>query len=501
MNEILQVIFRCLNPDILITTFLGSGIGILVGALPGLTSTMGVALAVPLTFGQPKLIAFGILLSVYVGSVYGGSIAAILINIPGTPAASATMLDGYPMAQKGKAGLAIGISTVSSFFGGIISVILLILLSTQLSRFGLKFSAQEYFALAFFGLTIIISVSSGSILKGLISGVLGLIFSTVGTDEISGYFRFTFNQIGLFDGISFIPFMIGIFAFSEIFPTLNTKDKIFVTSTSLSTALPPFGLIRKLMPTILRSSLIGTFIGVLPGAGAAIASFISYNEAKRRSKVPETFGKGNPYGIAAPESANNAVTGGAMIPLLSLAIPGDSVTAILLGAFLVHGLRPGPMLFVENKPFVIGLFIMMIFANVFLLLWGLLGAKFFSLILLVPKSIIQPIIITLAIVGSFAINNSMFDVYIMVGAGVMGYVFKIYKYPLIPLVLGLILGPIAETNFRRAMILSKGNYLTFLTRPISVVLIGLAITFLILQIVREVKYNKEMSIVKEKAQE
>jgi len=476
MDLLVKGFLSILVPKVLLLNFIGVGVGIVVGALPGLTTTMAVAILVPLSFGMNPVSAFALLLGIYAGAVYGGSISAILIKTPGTPAACATIFDGYPLCQQGKAGEALAWATICSAIGGCIGVIFLIFLSPLITKFALRFSAPEYFGLAVFGLTIIISISGDDLVKGLSSGFLGILISTIGLDPIRGIPRFTFNQIYLLSGISLISALIGLFAVSEV---LSVTEKIFqqvyVIKEKIKITLPKWSEIKHNGGLIIKSGIIGTFIGALPGAGADIAAFVAYNEAKRSSKTPERFGKGAIEGLIAPETANNAVTGGAMIPLLSLAIPGDPVTAVLLGALMIHGLRPGPLLLTENPEVVYSFFASLFVANIFLIFLGILGARYFVRVLYLSKKLLIPIILVLCIVGSYAVSNNLFDVKLTIIFGVLGYIMQKLNFPIAPVVLGIVLGPIAEVSMRQALIMSKGNYAIFFIRPISIVLLILAI--------------------------
>ncbi|MDW0116190.1 tripartite tricarboxylate transporter permease [Sporosarcina thermotolerans] len=498
MDLLLNGFAQVFHPSIFILIMLGVIAGIVIGALPGLTATMGVALFLPITFGMDPVAGLLLLVGVYFGGVYGGSIASILLNTPGTPASAATALDGYPFTKQGKAGKALGISVIAASTGGIFSVIMLIFISPQLAQIALDFSAPEMFGLALFGLSIISSISGGSVLKGLISGVFGLVICTVGMDPMTSYPRFTYDNISLLNGLNFIPVMIGLFAISEALVIMEeqlTGGQGFKKIIA-SYALPKWNELKKLWGTILRSSGIGTFIGIIPGAGADIAAFVAYNEAKRFSKKEEkeTFGKGNPKGIAAPEAAGNALTGGAFVPLLTLGIPGDAVTAIMLGALVVQGIQPGPQLFETSGDLVYTLFSGMLVANVLMLIFGLLGIRLFTTILKVPKNIIAPVIIVLSVVGSFAIANNYFDVFTMLGAGIIGYFMKKFGFPASPIVLALILGPMAESEMRRALVMSEGSYMIFLQRPISLTFIILAIVSLVVPLIMgKIKSKKAMS--------
>ncbi|GAA0321496.1 tripartite tricarboxylate transporter permease [Bacillus carboniphilus] len=487
MDYLLQGFGNVFAPEVILLIIAGVIVGIIIGALPGLTATMGVALFLPVTFGMDAVTGILLLIGVYFGSIYGGSIAAILLNTPGTPASAATALDGHPLTQSGKAGKALGISAIASAAGGIISVLLLIFISPQLAEVALNFSAPEMFGLALFGLSIISSISGGSVLKGLIAGVFGLVISTIGMDPMTSYPRFTFEQLSLLNGLNFIPVMIGLFAVSEALVTLedelkgNGKMKKVVASY----ILPKWRELKTLWVTMIRSGFIGSFIGIIPGAGADIAAFVSYNEAKRFAKKEEkdTFGKGNPKGIAAAEAANNGVTGGAMVPLLTLGIPGDAVAAVLLGALVVQGIQPGPQLFTTSADLVYTLFAGMLVANILMLIFGLSGIRLFTKILKVPKNTLAVAILVLSVVGSYAISNNFFDVYTMLGAGIIGYFMKKFGFPASPIVLALILGPMAESEMRRALVMSEGSYSIFLTRPISLTFIILAILSLVVPII------------------
>lgn len=479
MEPLLGGLVNIFNLSYLLILFLSMAIGIILGALPGLTATMGVALLLPITFGMEPVSGILLLVGVYFGAIYGGSITAILLRTPGTPSSAATALDGYEMTKKGLAHKALTISTISSSIGGVISVIILILVAPQLAKFALKFSAPETFALALFGLAIISSISGKSLIKGLMAGFLGLLIATIGIDPIGGFPRFTFETTNLMAGVNYIPVLIGLFAAAEAF---RTVEDIFKSSTGvkkIEKVKLKWQEFKGLIKVILRSSGIGTFIGFIPGAGGDIASFVSYGEAKRVSKKPEEFGKGNPEGVSAPEAANNACTGGAMIPLLTLGIPGDAVTAVMLGALMVQGIQPGPMLFTNHAEIVYTLFIGMLIANLLILFYGLLGIRLFTKILTIPKVILTPIILILCIVGSYAVGNNFFDVWIMLIAGIVGYFMNRYDFPTSPIILALILGPMLEANLRRSLVLSNGDLSILFTRPISLILILLAILTLV----------------------
>jgi putative tricarboxylic transport membrane protein len=453
----------------------GVVLGIIIGALPGLTATMGVALLIPFTYTMDKVPAICMLTSLYCGATYGGSISAILVHAPGTPAAAATVFDGYPLAQKGLAGKALGMACVSSGVGGLFSVVILILLAPFLAGIAIQFGPPEYFALSVFGLSMISSLGEKSTLKNLIGGTIGVFLSCVGMDEISGFTRYDFGITYLMDGISFIPVMIGLFAAAEVFRQAEGGIRKVVIDKKIIGLLPSWEDIKEVKATLLRSSLIGTFIGILPAEGGTVASFIGYNEAKRFSKHPEQFGTGILDGVAGPETANNAATGGAMVPTLALGIPGSATTAVILGALLVQGLRPGPLLFVQHPRVVYAVFAGMIAANLIFLVLGLSGAKLFAQIIRIPNYVLNPIILVLCIVGSYALNNNIADVWIMLISGAIGYKMREHGFSAAPIVLGLVLGQLIEISLRRSLIVFENNPFIFFTRPYSAVFLGLTV--------------------------
>ena len=453
--------------------------GIIIGALPGLTTTMAVAVLTPVTFSMNPMTGISLLLGVFCGGIYGGSITAILIRTPGTPAAIATVFDGYPMAQKGEAGRALSMALIASFCGGMISAIILILAAPQLAKVAIKFGPPEYFGLTVFGISVIASVSGKRLIKGLISGVFGLLLSTVGMDPVSGVPRFTYDTNILLSGFNLIPVLIGIFAASEVFyqavETSKMKNIFQPKDISLTGLFISLSDLEKNAINILRSSLIGTLIGVIPGTGGGSAAFVAYAEAKRVSKYPEKFGTGLIEGVAAPESANNATTGGALVPMLTLGIPGDPVTAILIGAFMVQGLRPGPLLFQQQGHIVFALFAGLLIANIVMLGFGFAGIRLFAKIIKVPIRILSPSILCLCFVGSYAVANSMLDVTVMLALGMVGFFMRKYDFPGAPIVIAFILGPLVETSLRQSLAISNGSWMIFLNNPICVAF--LIITF------------------------
>lgn len=479
--------------QVILMTFVGALGGILLGAMPGLTATMGVALLVPFTFGMELIPSIGMLLGIYCGGMYGGSISAILIRTPGTPAAAATVMDGYPMGQKGEAGRALSIALFSSFVGGMIGAILMTFLSPLLSTFALRFGPSEYFMLAIFGLSIIVSISGKSIKKGLMAAFFGLMLATLGMDPTSGYLRFIPKIArGLYDGPPFIPTLIGLFALSEVFSSIERIAKAEKIKAKIDRVVPSKEDIKTILPTIGLGGLIGTFIGAIPGAGGDIAAFVSYSFAKRFSKRPEKFGTGIPEGVAAAESANNGCSGGAMIPLLSLGVPGDSVTAVLLGAFIIKGLQPGPMMYVEHLDVIYSVFAAMIVANLVMMVVGMAGIRLFSKIISVEKTVLIPIILVLSLVGAYSMRGNMFDVYVALTFGVIGYLMQKYEFPLSPILLALILGPMAERNLRNMMVIENGNFFAMFTHPITLILFILAVLSLVSSLFNQRTINKRL---------
>ncbi len=445
---------------------LGTLGGIIIGALPGLTATMGVALLIPVTFGMNPVTGLNMLIGIYIGGIYGGCVSSILLRTPGTPAAAATVLDGYPMAQKGQAGKALGMATIASTVGGLFAAVVLATLAPQLAKIALEFGAPEYFALALFGLTIIASLS-GDLLKGAISGLLGILVSCVGADPISGVLRYTFGISGFASGFAFTPALIGLFALSEVFVQLERMSLSDERVTRVSGRWPTLADIRISTTALLRGSFIGTFIGIIPGTGSGTAAWISYSEARRTSKTPEKFGTGYAPGVAATESANNAVCAAALIPLLALGVPGDVVTAVLMGGLMIQGLVPGPMLFQTNPDVVVGIFGGTFFATFCMFIFGMALIPLFSRILMIPRHMLAVLIVMFCFIGSFAINLNPIDLYTMIGFGVLGWGMQKFGFSQAALCIALILGPMAESNLRRGLLQTDDNVLAFLSGPIT----------------------------------
>jgi putative tricarboxylic transport membrane protein len=462
-----------LQPVPLITILIGVTLGILVGVLPGLSPAMGVALLVPFSFGLDPLIALVLLVAVYSAANYGGTITAIAINTPGTPSAIVATFDGYPLTQQGAPGRALGAAVMASTVGGLTGTLILIFFSVPLARAALTFGPAEYFALAVFGLTIISSLSRGDWVKALIATLIGLILNTVGMDPFTGHYRFTFGSPALADGFSFIPALIGLFALGEIFLSMEKSDVVRGALSKVSGKMPSIREMWGIKRTVGQSALIGTLIGVVPGAGATIASFIAYGEAKRISRNPELFGRGALDGVAASGAATSGSVGGALVPLLTLGIPGSASTAVLIGALVMHGITPGPELFKADAPLVYGIFASMFVAYLFMLLLGIAANQLWIKIISAPKAVLFPIILGIAVIGSYSVSNSMFDVWSCFGFGILGWVMRRNGFPTAPVVLGLILGFLAETSLRRALLM--GDWTIFFTRPVSLILLVLAV--------------------------
>ncbi|MBI2163529.1 MAG: tripartite tricarboxylate transporter permease [candidate division NC10 bacterium] len=479
----------------LLFCFVGVTLGTLIGVLPGIGPVTGVAILIPITFGLNPTTAIITMAGVYYGAMYGGSTTSILINVPGESSSVMTTLDGYQMARKGRAGPALGMAAFSSFIAGTFAVVLLTFIAPPLASVALSFGPPEYFALTFMGLTLVTSLSGQSMLKGIMSGVFGLIVACVGIDAISGEERFTFGNIYLLDGMGFIGVAVGLFAVAEVLVNLEEPmEQVFVqTALSLRTLFPNLQDWKDSLGPIGRSSLLGFFIGVLPGAGATIASFMSYAMEKKLSKHPEKFGTGIIQGVAAPEGANNAAAGGAMVPLLTLGIPGSGTTAVLLGALLIHGLRPGPLLFQNNPDFVWGVIASMYIGNVLLLVLNLPLVGIWASMLRVPYRILMPLIITISAVGVFATDNNIFDMWVMFAFGIIGYLMRKLDFPAAPAVLGLVLGPLVERSLRQSLTISHGDLSIFFTRPISALLTICALLSLFAPVVRAVRQSRRMS--------
>lgn len=481
MENIALGVQNLFNIELIIFLNLGVLVGIVFGAIPGLTGVLGIIMMLPFSYVMEPATAIIFLTSIYIGSEFGGSISAILIGTPGTNEAACTLLDGYPLAQQGHARKALLVSLICSTIGGVISALVLLLFAPPIAKFTINFGPPEYFALSIFGLSIIAAISGDSIIKGLISGCLGMLIAIVGMDGISGTFRFTFGNMNMMRGLSLLAVLTGVFAIPNILGKVqdilqpssiqNPYQQILVNKKEKVSLKE----LQMLSPTIIKSSIIGVIIGAIPGAGTAIAAFISYNEAKRTSKVPELFGNGALEGIAASESANNAVTSASLIPLLTLGIPGSPAAAVLIGAFMLHGMIPGPALFKEQGVIVYTIMVGLLLANFFMYFQGRFLSKPFAIVTKVPNIILIPVLALICTLGAYAVNNSIFEIGVFLTAGLVAYFLGKLGFPQVPIVLGFVLGPIAEINLRRSMAMSDSRWDIFLKRPISLIFIILTI--------------------------
>ncbi len=474
MDSFLTALSALASYKVLLAAFGGVLWGILGGALPGISPSIAMALLLPFTVGMEPTPALVLLASVYVGAEYGGSIPAILIRTPGTNSASATVLDGYAMAQQGRAGEALGISLISGLWGGLFGLAVLVLCSESLANIALAFTPAAYFSLGILGLSVIAGLSGGSLLKGTIAALIGLTIAFIGSDPVSGVPRFTFGSADLLGGVKPILIMVGLFAVTEMLVQITEPAWAKANASEAKLKLPNWAMTKRLFKPQAIGAAIGTVEGVTPGAGGTIAAFMAYSEAKRWSKHPEEFGHGSPEGIAAPEAANNVVTATALVPLLSLGIPGSNSAAILLGGFLIHGLQPGPMLFAKAPEVVYGLYGGLFIANIAILLIGLVILSPCIWLVNRPKPYLIAFILALVMSGVYAIHQSVFEIFLVIGVGVFGYAMRWLKVPVLPMVLGLVLGYLVESNYRRSLVISGDDPMIFLTDKVSLSLLLLA---------------------------
>lgn len=476
-----------LQPSVILFLFAGVIIGALIGALPGLSATMGIAIMTPITFWFSPVNGFAMLMGLWNSAIFAGGISAILINTPGTPASITQSFDGYALYKQGKGGLALGINVIFSAMGGIISIFCLMLFASPIAKFTIKFGPAEYFMLALFGLSMMIAVSGGNVMKGLILGAAGILLSCIGLDPILSVKRFTMGQTSLLSGISFIPVMIGMFGIGEVLYQIYNRNRAQEAreqearkvNLNLGKVLPNKKEMAKLTPRCIIASLVATIIGAIPAAGGDISSIICWGNSKKLSKNPDEYGKGSLEGLAVSSVANNGVIGGAMTTMMTLGIPGDSVTAILIGSLTMYGMQPGIKMFTEHASFSAQIMLLMLAANIVFLVFGLITAKASAKILNVSQPTVWAAVSVLCIVGSFALNNNFFDVIIMFIAAIVGFLCKVYDFPTGPFILGLLLGGMLESNLRRALIMSRGSFTALLSRPVSAILmVFIVITFL-----------------------
>jgi putative tricarboxylic transport membrane protein len=478
---------NCIQPVNLILIVFGLIVGLIVGVLPGLTVVMGVTLALPFTYAMDVTPAIVLLTAMYVTGTYGGAFTSILFRIPGEPIHVPLLWDGYAMARQGQAAKALGWTLYAALVGGLFSAIVMVSLSEIVAKFALKFSTPEYFAIVLFGLTSVVALSGATLAKGFISLFLGLLLATVGMDATYGAARFTFGSLILMNGIEFLTIMVGAYGVGEVLTRLGEG---FATAPvesigSMKTRMPPFKEVLKIRMTFLRSSILGTIIGIIPGAGATIASFVTYGVESQYGKQKEKMGTGIPEGIVAPQTAATASVGGALIPLLTLGLPGSGSTAVILGAFLLHGIQPGPQIFLTSSDMVYTVFASLFMGIILMCLIGYFAIKPLVKILDFPESIVSTFIMLLCFIGALSIRNSLSDLWLMVGFGVVGYIFEKIKFPIAPMVLGSILGPMAENSFMTTMISYQNDWTIFFRRPISGIVIAVAILALFLPLMQK----------------
>ena len=484
LSNLLMGFSVALAPENLIFAFVGVFVGTLVGVMPGVGSVAGVAIALPLTFGLHPTAALIMLAGIYYGCQYGGSTSSILINTPGDSPSVMTCLDGYPMARQGRAGPALGMAAFASFIAGTFGNIFLMLLALPLVGVALSFGPTEYAALIMLALTTLGGLAGESVTKALMMAVFGLLVGTVGTDILSSTQRFTFGKDFLLDGISFLPVAMGLFALSEVLLSAERSLSVTVYKAKVGSLLPTLADWVACKWSIVRGTLIGFLVGILPGAGATLATFLTYAAEKQASRTPERFGKGAIEGVAAPEAANNAASIGAMVPLLTLGVPGSGTTAVMMGALMMFGLRPGPMLFEKNPDLVWGLIASLYVGNVMLVILNVPLIRIWVTLLRIPYPILLPLIVLVCATGTYALNNALTDVWIMFAFGLLGYLLRKLDYPMAPIVLGLVLGPMFETHVRRALILSQGDWSVFLSRPLATAFIVFAALSLLAPLAR-----------------
>ncbi len=490
---ILEAFSLVFNPVCLVLILIGVIVGIIFGSIPGLSATMAIVLFLPMSFGMEPMNGISLLVGLYLGGISGGLISAILLKIPGTPSSISTVFDGGPMAEKGEAGKALGIGILYSFIGGLFSIFALMFVSPYLAAVTLKFTPVEYFAVAIFSLTIIASLSGNSLLNGLLSGLFGIALSLVGMAPIDAFTRFTFGHYQLLSGFDIVVILIGVFAVTDIILAGYGRKHLADKMEKKTFELKGFGItmqeFKGQIMNMIRSSLIGIGIGILPGIGGSTAGLLAYTAEKNSSKYPEKFGTGIIDGVIASETSNNAVIGGSLIPLLTMGIPGNTVTAIFLGGLTIHGISPGPLIFDKSGQYVYGIFLALIIANIFMIIFERGGLKIFVKLLDIPKHILLPIIMVCCVVGGYSSNSRIFDVWCIFLFGLLGLVFKKIKVPTTPLIIGFILGSMAEENLRRALQASNGDLSVFFTRPIS--LLFLAIAFMSVAMTLKKSYSSK----------
>jgi len=492
LDALLLALAHLAQPVSALLLITGIVLGLVIGVLPGLGPPIAIALALPFTFYLDPVPSLVLLLGIYSAAIYGGSISAIAIGIPGTGAAIATVQDGHKMFQAGRGGEALGLSLTGSIIGGLVSVVCLALIAPLLAELAVKFGPREYLAVSVFGLVVVVRVAGRSLAKGLLVGGLGVFLTTWGLDELNGAERYTFGSYHLYEGLPLVPFLVGLFALSEaLIGAERALRRIDFTPSSLRVQLPGWKTLQKMKGLLMRSSIIGTVIGIIPGEGAAVGAFFSYAEAKRVSKTPRRFGSGIAEGIVAPETANNATVGGALVPTLTLGVPGSPAAAVLLGALLIQGLAPGPTLFAERPDLMYAIFIGLFAINVLMMVVGLVAIRFAARLIMVPTAVVVPTVILLSLVGIFAVSHSMFNVGVLLAAGVLGYVVRKLGYSIAPLSIGFVLGPILENSLRQSLTIADGDFMEFFNTPIGLIIYAaLLLTVLWSPVAARIKQRK-----------
>ncbi len=480
LGDLLTGIGHLIDPISILLLIAGIVLGLVIGILPGLGPPIAIAIALPFTFYMDIVPSLILLLAIYSAATYGGSISAIALGIPGTGSAMATVLDGNKMFKAGRGGEALGLSLTSSMIGGLFSAVALAILAPLLASIAVQFGPREYLAISIFGLLVVVRVAGDDLVKGIIAAAIGLFLTTWGIDPVNGTTRYLFGSYKLYEGMPFVPFLLGVFAVSEMFIQAehNLRATKFDTE-SLRARLPSFPVLNRLKGLILRSSIIGTVIGVIPGEGAAVGAFFSYSEAKRRSKTPEKFGTGIPEGIVAPETANNATIGGALVPTLTLGVPGSPAAAVLLGAFLIQGLVPGPKLFSDRPDLMYAIFVSLFVINILMIFIGLVTIRFAAMIVAIPAQIVIPSVLILCFLGTYSVTGDLFGIQVMIMAGIFGYVFRKLGFPVAPLAIGFVLGEILETALRQSFVVSRGSVIDVFNSPIALTIYGILIASII----------------------
>jgi len=477
--DFLNSLAGLITPISLLIAVLGVALGIVLGALPGVSSTMALAILLPVTFTMDQSNAILFLMTIFVSSVFGGSVSAILINIPGTPAAIVTQFDGYPMSRSGRPGEALAYALFSSTAGGLLGLLILSMAAPLLVSVALEFKSPEFTMIAAFGLVLLAFSSSGSTIKGIIVGAIGLICGMVGFDMMTDVERFTFGGSALQSGIDVVPLTVGLFGLAEVLKNVADRSNKNISIPKITRILPPLKKLLSTWKVMIRGSVAGVFVGAIPAAGSAVAVAIAYANEVKLSKTPEKFGTGCAEGIVAPEAANSAGVGGSLIPMMTLGIPGDTITAVLMGALLVHGLRPGPMLFTSNPEFVTGVYAALFIALILTFIVGLLSLRWMAAVMRIPTRVMMVLIALLCIIGAFSIRSNIVDVYVMISFGCLGYIMNLLKIPVAPLAFGLILGPMLEENLRRTLMISRGSWEVFIDRPIALGLLVAIVLFIL----------------------